>query len=63
MPRPLTPSRTRTARPKRMHRGPHTRLALGAALALHARAVLPLADEMCKSVFTAHLRTLKASYL
>ena len=33
----LTPPRTRTARPKRMHRGPHTRGALGAALALHAR--------------------------
>ena len=35
--RRLTPPRTRTARPKRMHRGPHTRGALGAALALHAR--------------------------
>ena len=36
-PTPLTPPRTRTARPKRKHRGPHTRGALGAALALHAR--------------------------
>ena len=33
---PLTPPRTRTARPKRKHHGPHTRGALGAALALHA---------------------------
>ena len=34
---PLTPPRTRTARPKRKHHGPHTRGALGAALALDAR--------------------------
>ena len=47
--RRLTPPRTRTARPKRMHRGPHTRGALGAALALHARRA-PLADGSSRPV-------------